>query len=103
MICAINTYDESKLNDFMAGKVYLLHLINDLEALVRVLEERDCAWEDLFFNYWWRLEVVYAVAVYKERTQLDEDDHQTITEAIENLSSLVQSRLSASVSDLGVK
>jgi hypothetical protein len=84
-----------KIHEFEERSLHLSDLIYDLEALVNLLNDQDSHWKDLFVGYWWDLEQVYAVALYKNIPNLDFNDQQTIKDAIENLKKLIKMKLKA--------
>jgi hypothetical protein len=98
----MNEFDKRQLNimiqkihEFEERSLHLSDLIYDLEALVNLLNDQDSHWKDLFVGYWWDLEQVYAVALYKNIPNLDFNDQQTIKDAIENLKKLIKMKLKA--------
>lgn len=103
----MNEYDRrqfkimvQKIRAYREGKLPLSELINYLESLLSALEDRDENWENDFRSHWGDLEVVYAVALDKNKSSLDLDDQYIINEAIENIIKLINLKFpSISTSD----
>lgn len=91
----LNNYDYNqliiiveKINLFRKKNLSLHDLINDLSALVDVLENVDSDWKNEYRKWWAHLEEVYAVALYHNK-DLDEDDWQIITKALNQIENLI--------------
>lgn len=81
------------INKYKQGKIYLSWLINDIEALLNILEDCNEDWKADLRTSWFDLEQVYAYALYKEKTQLDQNDIRIIDEALLKLKTLIGDKL----------
>ena len=96
----INDYDKRQLT-LMLEKILLFRqkslslssLINDLESLIDVLENVDSTWRNKCREYWWDLEEIYATALDRELSSLDTEDWQIITNALDEIETLIKNIL----------
>lgn len=96
----ISEYDQrqyqlmvKRLRDFENGVITLASLINDIDALLRSLEEPDEAWVDLFWIKWFSMEEVYSVALDRGDSRLRPEEQSVIKEAVRNLKDLLQQKV----------
>lgn len=82
-----------KIQRFETGKIPFGVLIEDLDALLDVMENPDNDWKEEFHSNWFTLETYYALALNRNISPftLDTDGH--IPEAIDILTSMVHSEL----------
>lgn len=85
-----------KIHAFKNGNLYLADLINDLGALVSVLTFEDQAWKDIFIGHWGDLEQVGAVALYREKVQLEPESQKSVLATVEILEAMVLKKLNDS-------
>ncbi|MDM1546234.1 hypothetical protein HX037_10205 [Ignatzschineria indica] len=90
----LTEYDErqinlmkDKLNSFISSKISFKELIDDLRALLNCLQSVDMAWKELFYEYWFILEQVYAVAL--DRNESIDNYNDYLSESIKQLKSLL--------------
>lgn len=96
----MNEFDMCQLNimikkilGFKSGKFPLGDLIYDLEALLNTMEDNDDIWKKKFRSYWADLEIIYALALEKDNLNFCAKDQKNITDAIENLTKLIEFKL----------
>ncbi|MBA3957520.1 MAG: hypothetical protein H0X51_03875 [Parachlamydiaceae bacterium] len=82
-----------KIDRFKTKLLSLGSLINDLEALLDILEEMDSDWVASVRKHWLDLEIVYAVALADDREYLEDKDIVIIDEAITNILILIHKKL----------
>lgn len=87
---------KQKIHGFKEGQIHLSDLIYDLEALLNIIVDQDQIWKDTFKGYWWDLEQIYATALDNEKLYLDSEDQKCVSDAIENLKKLIETKLSIS-------
>lgn len=99
----INEYDQrqlklilERLTWYSEGSISLPYLIDDLSGLLNVLEEVDEEWKMYFRRNWLDLEIVYAVALDRDKDKLDETDLRVINSAVVELKKMVISLLEES-------
>lgn len=80
---------EKKIDDYLSGNLLLSYLINDLEALLDVLENIDVQWKEKFKGFWWDLEQIYAFTVDKHQVRLSSDDENNINESLKQMNILI--------------
>jgi hypothetical protein len=104
----MNEFDKRQLNimiqkihSFNEGHLHLSDLIYDLEALLNILTNQDQPWKATFRGYWWNLEQVYAFALYEEKSRLDSEDQKIVNDTIEDLKSLIYTKLYCSKQEIG--
>lgn len=100
----MNDYDVRQLNVMLdkikryeEGNLIFGALIQDLDALLDVMENPNEDWKNEFHSNWFTLEIYYALALDsddKSPFELDVDGH--IPEAIEILKSMINSELEKS-------
>jgi hypothetical protein len=97
---SVSEYDQrqyqlmaERLRGFECGAISLSILINDLDALVRCLEQADTEWKDLFRNEWLALEEVYSVALDRGQFRLTSEQKSVIEKAVRNLKGLLQQKI----------
>ena len=78
-----------KIEQFQKGNLYLSYLIEDLEALLNVLQNIDNEWKINFRTEWWDLEQVYAYALYENQAHLDDEGVKMVNETIDNILGLI--------------
>lgn len=90
----LTEYDErqinlmkDKLNSFILRKISLKELIDDFKALLSCLQSVDMAWKELFYEHWFILEQVYAVAL--DRNESIDNYNEYLSESIKQLKSLL--------------
>jgi hypothetical protein len=74
------------------GELPLPRLIADLDALIEALEEVDPAWRRTLRGRWSVLEEVYAVALDRRLTRLDEEGQQLVRKAVDDILQLVTTK-----------
>lgn len=82
-----------RLRVFIEGSTSLAKLIDDLDAIVRCLNEPDPAWKDLFRNEWLALEEVYSVALDGGKSSLSAQDENIVNRAVNELMELVRQKV----------
>ncbi len=94
----INPYNQrqmdmmlDRINWYEKGEISLKRLVNDLEALFNVLENKDKNFEEKFFSYWAPLEIIYSFMVCEKRKSLDEKDTNDVNSALKKLKKLIGS------------
>lgn len=80
-----------RLEYFHSGKIQIRKLIDDLDALVGNLENVSEEWRKKFTSFWADLEIVYANALYEEKSKFDDQDVMRIEKSLKNLHSLLES------------
>lgn len=100
----MNEYDlrqlklmKKKIEYFKDHKIYLSDLIGDLAGLLNVMEDIKISWEEEFRANWLDLEIVFACCLDAGKDRLDEADEKIISEALENLLTLIESELKEEV------
>jgi hypothetical protein len=77
-----------RISQYERGKLRIGSLIDDLWALLSVLENATTTWRESFVAEWGDLEQVYAVALDRNR-DLDAEDDAIIASALAALKSLI--------------
>lgn len=96
----INNYDERQLNlmlnkidAFINNKLEIEHLLNDLEALLKVLETIDNSWRENFYREWLNIEEMYSYALSENRNVFYDDEQKIILDSITNMKKLIFSKI----------
>lgn len=74
---------------YKEGQIRIDQLIYNLESLFNCLEEMDKAWKSAFLSFWDILEIVYASALYNNKTILDDNDMIEINKGLRGLDALI--------------
>ena len=82
-----------RLKGFEKRTISLNRLINDLEALLDVLQAPEGEWKAAFRSEWGTLEVVCAVALDRGETVLSPEGKKWVEEAVENMNQLLKQQL----------
>lgn len=82
-----------KIDSFESGNLVFGDLIEDLDALLTVMENLDKEWKYTFHSHWFTLETYYAAALDEDTNPFEDDTKGHIPEAIEILKSMIQSEL----------
>jgi len=90
----ISEYDDRQislmketLSLFESGKVSLKKLIDNLEGLLFCLQSVDIDWKNEFHEYWFVLEQIYAVALF--RNESISPDDPDLLDALRHLNELL--------------
>ncbi len=83
----------ARIDDYRHGHIGIEKLVNDLEALIDVLEEVSEDWRSLLYSNWGILEEVYAVALDQEVTTLSQADNSLIAEGLNILEKMINDEL----------
>jgi len=83
----------SKLTDAEEGKLALSALLPELEALFIAVDLSDSDWREGFWDSWSDLEINYAMALDMGWKSLDEIGVHLVSQAVDNLKSLVTTKL----------
>lgn len=78
-----------KIKQYQEGQIRIDQLIHDLEALFNCLEEMESSWKSSFLSSWDILEIVYASALYHNKTSLDDHDMSEIDIGLKQLEALL--------------
>ena len=81
------------LEDFLAGRMLLDTLINNLEGLLNILSSDDKIWKDSFLSLWGRLEDARAVALFRNAGALDAGASERVAAAAKELKAMVLEKL----------
>ena len=76
------------ISSFKLKKIPIEVLINNLRALLDILETKDTSWKEKFYDHWFTLEQVYAVSL-DENESIEKYD-KYIKESIEGLDNLLE-------------
>ncbi|MGV8927968.1 MAG: hypothetical protein ACOH2G_20130 [Ewingella sp.] len=79
---------EDMLNLYFLDKISLKKLIDNLEGLLFCLQSVDIEWKNEFHEYWFVLEQVYAVALFRNES-IDPNDPD-ILESLKQLQCLLK-------------
>ena len=82
-----------RLTGFEKRTINLRRLINDLEALLDVLQASDETWKEVFRSEWAKLEDIYAVTLDRGENVLLPEDQKLVEKAVQNLKRLVTQKL----------
>ena len=85
---------KDRVDAFLAGKLSLGKTVNDLDALLNVLEHGDEHWKESFLHYWGQLEDIRAVRMEPSFKVVSTDQTRHATEAATALQSLIIEKLS---------
>jgi hypothetical protein len=92
----VNEYDKRLLDLmrkqillFRQGSLSLQILINNIGSLIDTIEAIDMSWKDNCRNFLWDLEQVYAVALDREKKELDEEDINIVTISLKEIEILI--------------
>ena len=83
----------SKLTEAEEGKLALSSLIPELETLFNAIDLDDQDWKEGFWDSWGDLEINYALALNRGWKSLDETGERLVSQAVENLKSLIAVKL----------
>jgi hypothetical protein len=83
------------IDDYKNKNLGLRQLISNLEGLHNLLEHPHENWTNDFYRGWMPLEEVYAVALDRKKSELDEHSQSTIKGALEKLEELIKSELAS--------
>lgn len=72
---------------YLSKKISLKQLIDNLDGLLSCIKSIDTEWKNKFHEYWFVLEQVYAVALF--RNEIVEPNDPDIQESIEQLLNLL--------------
>ncbi|MBK4717200.1 MULTISPECIES: hypothetical protein [Tenebrionibacter/Tenebrionicola group] len=75
------------LSLFQSGEVSLKKLIDNLEGLLFCLQSVDIEWKNSFHEYWFVLEQIYAVALFRNETIYPDDPD--LLDALSHLNKLL--------------
>jgi hypothetical protein len=96
----ISEYDQRQyqlmleaVSAFQNGQLKIDALISNLDGLFRALEGHDEAWRKSFFEYWADLEQARAIALFRGRSALDEQETKVVFEAVDRLKLLVLEKI----------
>lgn len=81
------------IEDYKKGRIGIRQLISDLEALIGVLENVTKNKRDLLLSHWGILEDVYAVALDKEMTELDENSQKLVADGLSMLQKVINTEM----------
>lgn len=84
---------QTRINQYKEGEIRIDQLINDLQALLNCLEEIDENWKDSFLSAWSILEIVYAGALFDNKTNLDDNDMLEVNRGLNELEILINNLL----------
>lgn len=79
--------------EFEEGRLALGSLIPELEGLFNAVNLTDPAWRERFWDSWGELEINYAYALDMGWKSLDETSTQLVSQAAQNLRTLVVAKL----------
>ncbi len=92
----INEFDKRQLNimlekidAFVNNQLEIEFLLNDLEALLKILETIDNDWRKKFYAEWLNIEEMYAYALSEERKFLNKDEQEVIYDSISKIKQLI--------------
>lgn len=88
-----------KIDRFESGNLVFGNLIEDLEALLNVMEDIDEDWKSVFFSNWLTLEEFYALGLFQKVNPFELDVNGHIPQAIQILKSMIHSELKKHVDD----
>ena len=78
-----------RINWHKNSEIPLGKLINDLEALLEVLQNKNEKFEDEFLSYLGSLEIIYAFMLYEKRKSIDEEDKKQVYKSLDDLEKLI--------------
>ncbi len=81
------------IQDYEADKISVKKLINDLEALLNVVENIEDEWKQRFLKEWGILEDLYADQLYEKLDEMPESDKLEIELAVENIKKLINEKI----------
>jgi len=71
----------------------LSSLTNDIPALINVMEAIEEPWKEECRSWWWDLEEIYAVALDRDKSALDENDKQIVFKAVDEIENMVKKKM----------
>ena len=71
----------------------LLKVIDRLQALISVLEEKDREWLSKFTTQWWILEEIYAIYTSGDVESIDESSINDINKACHEIAALIEMKI----------
>lgn len=84
---------KARLEDFDAGRIGLQRLVWDIEALISALaEEADADWTEELRSVWWRFELVNAIVIDEDRSELTAEEEEEVRDADRELRVLLHER-----------
>lgn len=87
------TMMQGLIQDYEADKISVKKLINDLEALLNVVENIEDEWKQRFLKEWGILEDLYADQLYEKLDEMPESDKLEIELAVENIKKLINEKI----------
>lgn len=81
------------IKGYEADKISVKKLINDLEALLNVIENVEEDWKQRFLKEWGVLEDLYADQLYEKLDEVPESDKLEIKLALENIKKLINEKI----------
>lgn len=81
------------ITDYQSKSLALRQLISNLEGLHGLLENPDENWSHSFYKSWIPLEEVYAVALDRAQSELDEQSLSIIRLSLDKLREVIESEL----------
>ncbi len=82
-----------KMERFTQGKLDLGYLLEDLEALLQILESIDEEWKTEFRSEWINIEEVYAYHLSQQSNRLNQDDFIIIEESLTKMKEMIKNLL----------
>lgn len=71
----------------------LLKMVDRLQALISVLEEKDREWLSKFTTQWWILEEIYAIYASGDSISMDENSINNIDKACHEIAELIEIKI----------
>lgn len=97
---ALNEFDQRQLqvmleviHRFELNEVSLSSLINNLEALLDLLNFEDVIWKEAFIDNWENLEIIYASVLDENKALLDKEDEEIINDSVTNIKKLINKKI----------
>jgi hypothetical protein len=78
------------IDRFERRQINIAHLITDLESLILALKNVSDDWRNKLLKEWATLEQIYAVALYREKKTLDQQEELDVTNSLSGLKDLVK-------------
>ena len=82
-----------KIDQFQADETNIGILIDDLRALLDVLEFVPYNWKTRFYEEWWHLEEIFAVALDRDYVSVMEESKKDISESVNKMKELISNQL----------